>query len=96
MPNAENIEQRLITKVKNYLESKNVFYQKDFIQFYASRIVKMKEGDERDVYIVAYTVQVSDQKYDGSAIYFVYIDKNSEKLLYEIGPQSYSPIEGTW
>lgn len=89
-----NISEKLIIKLKEYLNNSNNSYYDDSFDFKGLREnVPQLDGTFRSLYVVSYLVSISDTFYDSDATYFAYFEETSKKLLYIIGPQSYEKIE---
>jgi len=83
------IEKEFEKKVELFLKEKKINYYKDSINYVGLRDTKMKDGTYRKLHVVSYMVSVSDQPYDGDALFSITFDEKTRKMIFMIGPQSF-------
>ncbi|WP_326981781.1 hypothetical protein VUJ46_16305 [Chryseobacterium sp. MYb264] len=87
------IEKKLEKSLETFLQENNRTYYKDSINYVGLRKMKMIDNSFRKLHIVSFMVSISDQPYDGDALYSATFDEKTHKMIFILGPQSFEKIE---
>ena len=88
--NLENI----IKKVEEYLLNTGTEYVADSIEYLGIREnFELIRGDKKNYYFVSYDVLIDKNNKYSTTSFFAYIEVETEKLSYIIGPQSSQKID---
>lgn len=87
------LEQKLVQRVKNYLEKKEKKYYPNSIEYTGIRNTKQRDNSFKKMHLVHFMVSISDQQYGGDAFYTVAFDEKTLKMEFVVGPQSLEIIE---
>jgi len=86
------LKEKLEKNLEDFLQKNNRPHYKDSISYSGLRKMNSSDGFSRMLHIVNFTVSISDQTYDGDALYFATFDEVEHNLVEIVGPQSYEKI----